>query len=165
MPKSGKDLINEIIEPKGSLNYTEEPSTQLKQTEAENKQLSFEQENKPAPVNKENFITVDGIEFEIKPTKFKYFRNAQAAIYNILIVMPLHEFVLIPAGKFDKKRDGDQMLFDFLCAVLDDAAFVEEHYDNFDAEVLERILEIYKRLNHISDREQERKNREAQMTA
>jgi len=120
----------------------------------------------PSKPGQENTITVDGIDIEIKPTKLKYARNMFTAYYNYIKKVPIDTFVLVPVGTIDPKKSGDQILFDFLVAVFDDPDFVQDHYDNMDAVLIESILEIYERVNHIKEREEAaRKNPEAQTTA
>lgn len=78
-------------------------------------------------------------------------------------MVPLNEFLAYEKGVFDKDRDSDQILFDFLIAVFDDSQLVKSHYDDMTAEDIERILEIFGRVNHIDEKEEAaRKNREAQ---
>lgn len=102
---------------------------------------------------------------EIKATKLKYFRNRTASIYSALKLVPLNEFLAYDKGVFDSERDSDQILFDFLIAVFDDGKLVKTHYDNMTAEDIEKILEIFGRVNHINEKEEAaRKNREAQAT-
>lgn len=117
----------------------------------------------PKVEHEENVVTIGGQRIEIKPTKFKYFRNKTASIYAILKMIPLGEFLAFEKGTFDKDRDSDQILFDFLIAVFDDPVIVKTNYDNLDAEVFEQILKIFGRINHIDEKEEaKRKNLEAQ---
>lgn len=123
-------------------------------------------EETPSILHEENCIEINGRLIEIKPTKLKYFRNRTVSIYGVLKQIPLGEFFAYPKGTFDKERDSDQILFDFLVAVFDDSEFVTENYDDFDIESFEKVLAIYDRLNHITEKEEAaRKNREAQATA
>lgn len=120
----------------------------------------------PSILDLENTVTIDGIDIEIKPTKLKYARNMFTAYFNYLKKIPISDFVIIPEGTLDKKRSGDQILFDFIVAVLDDPSFVQDHYDNIDLDTIDRIMKIYERVNHIKEREEAaRKNPEAQTTA
>lgn len=118
----------------------------------------------PSNINEENSITLNGRVFEIKPTKMKYFRNRTANIYSVLKIISLNEFLSYKKGTFDAERDSDQILFDFLVAVFDDAAAVRDFYDDMTSDDIERILKIFGRLNHIDEKEEQaRKNREAQV--
>lgn len=47
---------------------------------------------------------------------------------------------------------------DWLIAVFDDPQLVVEHYDEMDSDMIEKLLEIFKRLNKIDDKEKARKN-------
>lgn len=117
----------------------------------------------PPKVNLENSILVDGEYIEIKPTLLKYFRNQSANSYGWLNAVPLDEFMSVPKGTFDKDRDSDQILLDFLVAAFDDVEFVRKHYDEFTAADIDRIVKIFGRINGIEEKkEAARKNREAQ---
>ena len=117
----------------------------------------------PPLMKEENCIMMSGKLIEIKPTKLKYFRNKSASIYSILKVVPLSEFLAYDKGVFDKERDSDQILLDFLVAVFDNEQLVRDNYDEMNSEDIEKILEIFGRINHINDKEEAaRKNREAQ---
>lgn len=128
-------------------------------------QASDLQKELPRIEKEENCVTIGGRLIEIKPTKQKYFRNRTASIYSALKLVPLNDFLAYDKGVFDKERDSDQILFDFLCAVFDDGAFVRGHYDDMTSEDIEKILEIFGRVNHINEKEEAaRKNRETQVT-
>lgn len=117
----------------------------------------------PPEVNPDNCITLNGRTIEIKPTKMKYFRNRMASIYSVLKIVPLNEFLSYEQGTFDEQRNSDQILFDFLVSVFDNASIVTSNYDEMTSEDIERILSIFGRLNHIDEKEEARKNREAQV--
>ena len=118
----------------------------------------------PPKYKPENCIKMSGEPMEIKPTKLKYFRNKSASIYSVLKVVPLNEFLAYEKGVFDKERSSDQILFDFLVAVFDNEEIVRANYDDLTAEDIEKILEIFGRINHINEKEEAaRKNREAQV--
>ena len=118
----------------------------------------------PKIEHEENCIQLGDRKVEIKPTKLKYFRNRTASIYSALKIVPLNEFLSYDKGVFDAERDSDQILFDFLIAVFDDSLLVKTHYDNMTAEDIEKILEIFGRINHINEKEEAaRKNRETQV--
>ena len=79
-------------------------------------------------------------------------------------MVPLTEFLAYDKGILDPERDSDQILFDFLVAVFDSGALVTANYDNMTSEDIEHILEIFGRVNHITEKEEAaRKNRETQM--
>lgn len=117
----------------------------------------------PPMRKEENCVKLGGKLVEIKPTKLKYFRNKTASIYSVLKVVPLTEFLSYDKGIFDKERDSDQILLDFLVAVFDNEQLVRDNYDDMTAEDIEKVLEIFGRVNHINEKEEAaRKNREAQ---
>lgn len=122
-------------------------------------------EEMPSDVNEENCVYVNGKRIEIKPTKLKYFRNKAASAYGIIKTVPIHELLTYGKGILDEKRDADQLLFDFLVAAFDDSSFVMHNYDDLDADTIERIIQIFGRINHIDEKQEAlRKNREAQGT-
>lgn len=117
----------------------------------------------PKIEHEENCVRFGDRLVEIKPTKLKYFRNRTASIYSALKLVPQNEFLAYEKGVFDKERDSDQILFDFLVAVFDDGTLVRNHYDDMNTDDIERILKIFGRVNHIDEKEEAaRKNREAQ---
>lgn len=110
----------------------------------------------------QNWITIQGKEIHILPTKVKYFRNKAASAYKLLKLIPLNEFLSYEAGTFDT-RSSDQMLFDFLCAVFDDQKFVTKNYNNFDMEEIDQLIKMFGRLNHIDEKEEAAKKQKAAM--
>lgn len=113
----------------------------------------------------ENCVYIGNKEVEIFPTKLKYFRNKTATVYNILEAVPLTDFFAYAKGVFDPERDSDQILYDFLVAVFDDEKLIHKNYDNISVDDIEKILEIFDRVNNINKKKEEaRKNRETQMT-
>jgi hypothetical protein len=86
--------------------------------------------------------------------------------FGIIKAVPLHELLTYDKGVLDPTRDADQLLYDFLVAVFDDSSFVRDHYDDLDADTIDRIVKIFGRINHIDEKEEAaRKNREAQAQA
>ena len=135
--------------------------TKLKGTTPE---ASPEKEKMPSDHNMENVVIVEGQEIEIKPTKLKYFRNKAASGYGYIKAVPLYELLTYPKGTVDQERDGDQLLYDFLVAAFNDSSFVRDHYNELDADQVEKVTKIFGRLNHIDEKEEAaRKNREAQV--
>lgn len=119
----------------------------------------------PPEVNPENCVTINNEVYEIKPTKIKYQRNRTAAAYHILEAYPLADILAWEKGIVDPDRDGDQVVFDFLTAVFDNAKIVTRIYDNMTTYDVERILKIFKRLNKIDEKEEAAaKNRAAKET-
>ena len=118
----------------------------------------------PAEVDPKNCVTINGETIEIKPTKIKYQRNRTAAAYHILEVYPLADVLAWDKGVVDPDRDGDQVVFDFLTAVFDNSKLVSRLYDSMTTGDIERIMEIFKRLNKITEKEDAAKNRVAKET-
>lgn len=78
--------------------------------------------------------------------------------------VPIDTLFVIQQGVYDPKRDGLQIIFDFLVAVFDDEQFVRDNFDHMTAADIEKILEIYRRINKIEEKEEAAKNREAKRT-
>ena len=112
-------------------------------------EAAVKEKEKPIVGIPENTIIVAGKPIEIKPTKLKYIRNGTANLYRLIKNVSIIDILSIPAGSFgeDDERDGDKAVMDFLIAALDDEQFVVDHYDDFDAEQLIRIVEIFERIN------------------
>lgn len=119
----------------------------------------------PPVGNPEDVLTIGDESIVIKPTKLKYQRDRTAAFYRIIEVYPLPDILAMSAGVIDPERDGDKCLFDFCCAVTDDARFVVRHYDEMDTETIMKMVEIFKRLNKITEKEEQAKNRAAKETS
>jgi hypothetical protein len=47
---------------------------------------------------------------------------------------------------------------DWLIAVTDDPELVQTHYDEMDTELIERLLDIFRRVNRIDEKEARQKN-------
>lgn len=135
--------------------------------EAEPKPLPQEgmtEKELPMKGNPENCVTIAGEVIEIKPTKLKYQRNKSAAFYRALAIYPLPDIFAMDKGVLDENKDGDKLVYDWCVAVLDDYQFVHDHFDDMDYEVINRMLEIFKRLNGIDEKEEQAKNRMAKET-
>lgn len=118
----------------------------------------------PSEVNTENCVTINGETIELFATKIKYQRNRTAAAYRILEIYPLADILTWDKGVVDPDRDGDQVVFDFLVAVFDNAKVVSRLYDSMTTDDIEKILKIFKRLNKIDEKEEAAKNRAAKET-
>lgn len=128
----------------------------------------------PPVVNPENVIRLGDQDIEIKATKLLYQRNRTATAYRILDVYPLPDVLAMEKGVLDPERDGDAIVFDFLTAVFDNtdgparptetAEFLRKYYDSMTSEDIDRAVKIFKRLNHIEDKEEAAKNRAAKGT-
>ena len=141
----------------------EMPDEKLKQKEMPDE--TQKEKELPPVVNPENTITVGNDTIEIKPTKVKYQRNRTAVFYRVIEMYPLPDILSMDRGIIDPERDGDKCLFDWCCAVTDNPKFVVKHYDEMDTETIERLLKIYRRLNHIDDKDEQSKNRMAKETS
>ena len=106
----------------------------------------------------ENSIVIGDRLIEIKPTKLRYQRNRTAAFYKMLELYPLADILAMEAGAFGDDRDGDKAVMDWLIAVFDNEALVLEHYDSMDTSTVEQLLEIFRRVNRIDEKEQKQKN-------
>lgn len=119
------------------------------------------QSNKKAAIpvvgNPANMIMFGDTEIELKPTKIKYQRDRTAAFYRILKQMPLVDILALQDGVLDPERSSDKMLFDWLIAVTDDPKIVLANYDKLNTDTIVQMLEIFCRLNHISDEEKKQK--------
>lgn len=113
---------------------------------------------KPLPdlIDENNCITIDGKLIEIKPTLLKYFRNNSVSFYRVLDNIPLPEIFMMTEER--NGVNGDEAVLTFVSAVLDDAKLAKRIYNNLDGEQLMRMVEIFKRLNGISDKEEKQKN-------
>lgn len=89
---------------------------------------------------------------EIKPTKMKYQRTRTAAFYTALENYALTDILSIDKGFFDEERDGDKCVYDWLVAATDDPELVRREYNNIDNEVVEKVLEIFLRVNRILEK-------------
>ena len=116
----------------------------------------------PPVGNPENTVIIGGELIEIKPMKLKYQRNRTAAFYHALELYPLPDLLAIePANgqdMFGDGRDGDKALLDWLVAATDREELVRENYNEIDTDTVYRILEIFRRVNKIDEKEAKLKN-------
>jgi len=115
----------------------------------------------PKVGNPENTVIIGGELIEIKPMKLKYQRNRTAVFYHALELYPLPDLLAMDPGKqdmFGDGRDGDKALLDWLVAATDREDLMREHYNEIDTDTVYRILEIFRRVNKIDDREAKLKN-------
>lgn len=118
------------------------------------------QTTKELPVvgNPENTVIIGGNLIEIKPTKLKYQRNRTAVFYHILELYPLTDILAMGKNAFGDGLDGDKKLYDWLVAVTDNEELIRNHYDEIDSGVIYQMLEIFRRINKISEMEEKLKN-------
>jgi hypothetical protein len=114
------------------------------------------QKELPKVGHPENTIVVGEDLIEIKPTLLRYQRNRTASFYRALELYSVAEILTWEPENLGDERDGDQALMEWLIAVFDNEEFVKKHYDEMDSEMIEKILEIFKRVNHIKEKEEER---------
>lgn len=105
----------------------------------------------------ENSVQIGDQLIEIKPTKLKYQRNRTAAFYRMLELYPLADILAMEAGAFGDDRDGDKALMDWLIAVTDDEQLILDHYNELDTGVIEQLLQIFRRVNRMDEKEQKQK--------
>ena len=106
----------------------------------------------------ENSVRIGDQLIEIKPTKLKYQRNRTAAFYRMLELYPLADILAMEAGAFGDDRDGDKALMDWLIAVTDDEQLICDHYNELDTGMIEQLLQIFRRVNRMDEKEQKQKN-------
>ena len=126
--------------------------------------------NKPLPASEqmdkglpqigspESSVRIGDQLIEIKPTKLKYQRNRTAAFYRMLELYPLADILAMEAGAFGDDRDGDKALMDWLIAVTDDEQLILDHYNELDTGMIEQMLQIFRRVNRMDEKEQKQKN-------
>lgn len=76
----------------------------------------------------------------------------------MLELYPLADILAMEAGAFGDDRDGDKALMDWLIAVTDDEQLILEHYNELDTGVIEQLLQIFRRVNRMDEKEQKQKN-------
>ena len=106
----------------------------------------------------ENTVIIGGKLIEIKPTKLKYQRNRTAVFYHILELYPLSDILAMGPKSFGDGLDGDKKLYDWLVAVTDNEELIQQNYDDIDSDTIYRMLEIFRRVNKISEMEDKLKN-------
>ena len=106
----------------------------------------------------ENTVIIGGKLIEIKPTKLKYQRNRTAVFYHRLELYPLTDILAMGKNSFGDGLDGDKKLYDWLVAVTDDEELIREHYDEIDSGTIYQLVEIFRRVNKITEMEEKLKN-------
>lgn len=89
-------------------------------------------------------------------------RNGSAMFYQVIDTYPVTHIPLMAKGIADPNRTGDKCLTDWLVAVTDNPDFVAEHINDFDGETIWQMLQIFKRLNHITEKEEALKKAQTQ---
>ena len=106
----------------------------------------------------ENTVKIGDELVEIKPMKLKYQRNRTGVFYHVLELYPLPDILAMGPQSFGDGRDGDKALLDWLVAATDREELVRENYNDMDTDTIYRILEIFKRVNKVAEREEKLKN-------
>lgn len=106
----------------------------------------------------ENMVWIGDKRIEIKPTKVRYQRDRTAAFYKALELYPLAQILQTDKGFFDTDRNGDKCVMDWLIAVVDDPKLIMDNYNSMDTELVEKLIEIFRRVNKIDEKEQKLKN-------
>ena len=146
--------------PEGDVKEKEIPGSE--QAEREMPDPEIKVKDLPQVGNPENTVIIGGELIEIKPTKLIYQRNRTAVFYHALELYPLPDLLAMENSKqqdmFGDGRDGDKALLDWLVAVTDREELVREHYNEIDTDMVYRLLEIFRRVNKIDEREAKLKN-------
>lgn len=148
------------VMPEGDVKEKEIPGSE--QAEREMPDPEIKVKDLPQVGNPENTVIIGGELIEIKPTKLIYQRNRTAVFYHALELYPLPDLLAMENSKqqdmFGDGRDGDKALLDWLVAVTDREELVREHYNEIDTDMVYRLLEIFRRVNKIDEREAKLKN-------
>ena len=129
-------------------------ATRKKEIPQETKEL------KPMPTVgiAENMVRIGDEMIEIKPTKLRYQRDMTANFYKALEMYPLPEILSWDENVIGDGRTGDKAVMDWQIAVTDNAQIVRKYYNDMDTSTIETLLEIFKRINRISEKEDRIKN-------
>ena len=161
-----KDTLPDTNMPDKELPTSDQPERQLPSSEQKKKPKPNAQQKKrelPQVGIPENTVKIGDQLVEIKTTKVKYQRNRTALFYRVLDNYPLVDVLSYDAGTFDPERDGDKCVMDWLIAATDNEQLIVDNYDDMDTETIEKILEIFHRVNKIDEKDAKRKNLEAAM--
>lgn len=156
--------VNTEIKDRGKPDVFQEAKRAVPTRQRKPKKPNVEQ---PAPKEpefgiRENMVLVGEHWIEIKPTKLFYMRNGVALFYRAIETYPITDIPMIGKGVADPERTGDKCLTDWLVAVTDNPEFVAKHINEFDGETIHQMLQIFKRLNHITEKEEELKKAKTQ---
>ena len=146
------------------------PAPEVKQEQVEIPEVKTEdkplpkkdvpQKESPKILRPENMVTIAGRDIEIKSTEIGYFRNNVANFYMMLDTYPISMLLMQREGFLgqDDNRNGDKALMDWMGAVVNDPEFIHDHYNEIDVDTIYRMLEIFKRVNHLDEMEAKIKN-------
>ena len=154
------DAPSEVAEEKDNPT-TDQPKKNLpsaEQRKKRNPKHTDEVKENPVLGHPENTVLIGNVPIEIKPTKFKYERNGTATFYQVLEQYPIGIVLRMTEDQIGDGRDGDKAVFDWLIAVTDDEELIKKYYNDFDQNTIDKLVEIYKRVNHIKEKEERLKN-------
>lgn len=152
------------VEAKEAPDMTQEvkPAPSTRQRKPKTPDVTQEIPEMPQAGNPENMVLIGKDWIEIKPTKLLYMRNGSAMFYRVVDTYPTPDIPMFTKGMVDPNRNGDKCLTDWLVAVTDNPEFVAEHINDFDGETIWQMLQIFKRLNHITEKEEALKKAQTQ---
>lgn len=146
--------------PETDVNAVDVPEVEVKEKTIPDDSIKVKE--LPPVGNPENTVIIGGELIEIKPMKLIYQRNRTAVFYHALELYPLPDLLAMEPSKgqdmFGDGRDGDKALLDWLVAATDREDLIREHYNDIDTDTVYRILEIFRRVNKIDEREAKLKN-------
>ena len=148
-----------VKKPIPSLEQVNRPVQDLVQEVKDVPDLEVKSKVLPEIGHPENTVKIGDTLIEIKPMKLKYQRNRTAVFYHILEKYPLPD-ILAMKNPFGDGRDGDKALCDWLVAVTDNEELIRENLDEITTETIFHMLEIFRRVNKITEQEEKLKNAE-----
>lgn len=159
-----------MVKPIPSVDDLQKDMPEVTENAKEIPQVTDAVKEAPETGDPENTVYVGNTKFTIQPTLLKYQRDRTASFYHIVESYPLPDILAMNKGVFDPNRDGDKCMFDWLIAVLDHTdrddkkgyeeliAKIKANYDYMDSEFVDRCLTIFKKLNGITEKEDQAKN-------
>ena len=150
------DIEQSVLEtPSSEQEHKELPDP--KQNKKEIPSAEIEKKEQPKTGHPENMVLFGNTPIEIFPTKLEYFRNKTANFYHVLQVYPIGELL-----NFTEKdlggRDGDKATFDWLIAITDNEELVKANYNLITQDTIDKLVEIFIRVNKIKEKEEKLKN-------
>lgn len=153
----------EPVQPVVEIPSAEQPQKELPEAEQKKKDLpSAKMKTKEIPEtgHPENMVLFGNVPIEIFPTQLEYFRNKTANFYHLLQLYPVGEILGLTEVELGDKdgRDGDKAVFDWLIAVTNDEKLVKENYNLITQDTIDKLVEIFIRVNKIKEKEEKLKN-------
>lgn len=146
------------IEKDSLLQQEELSSVKGSELSSEPPKASKAKEELPETEEDKRTIVIAGRKIVINPIRVLYMRSGNGSIYRLLERYPIIEFLASSAEDLGLDRSGEQLLFDFLVAVFNDSEIVSEIFDDITIEDIYNIIRIYRYVNKIDEKEEERKN-------